>query len=96
MNYLCTRTNKYTNSDINKLQRILKYLKLTTDYELTFKKSNQYNLNIFVDASYNTHHDCKGHSGLVIQLNNNTIYTNSSKQKLTASSSTESELIEVQ
>jgi hypothetical protein len=48
-----------------------------------------------IDASYAVHHDAKGHSGIIITLGPHgiPIYVRAKKQKLTARSSTESELI---
>lgn len=49
----------------------------------------------WIDASYNLHHDSRGHSGIVVTMgrNNAPIYTKSQKQKLNTRSSTEAELV---
>lgn len=48
---------------------------------------------IYVDASYETHTDMKGHTGGLMSLGHGVIHTKSSKQKLNTKSSTESELV---
>lgn len=47
----------------------------------------------YSDASYLTHQDCHGHTGVLIMVGNTLIEPISKKQKLTALSSTEAELI---
>ena len=93
VNFLCTRINKYTIEDKFKLNRILKYIHGSKDKNLKFYKSNESNLNIYVDASHGIHADGKGHSGMLIQYNNNLIICKSRKQKIVSLSSTETELI---
>lgn len=48
-----------------------------------------------MDASYNLHHDSRGHTGIVATIgrHNSPIYARSHKQKLHTRSSTEAELI---
>jgi hypothetical protein len=46
-----------------------------------------------VDASFGTHPDGKGHTGIIITIGGGSIFVKSSKQKIVSKSSTESELI---
>jgi hypothetical protein len=50
-------------------------------------------IEVHCDASHLLHNDGKGHSGAVVLLGGNHIYSYSSKQKLQARSSIEAELI---
>ena len=49
-------------------------------------------MSIYVDASYATNMDKKGHNGDLISLGKGIIYSESSKQKINTKSSTESEV----
>ncbi len=80
--------------DKNKLIRVLKYLKGTENQELIVSAVD-YKVLAFVDASYGSHPDAKGHTGVMITLGRGPIYIQSTKQKLVAKSSTEAELIAV-
>ena len=61
------RANK---SDEEKLIRLLKYLKGTTDLGMILggDENNELNLEAFADASYGIHADAKSHTGLYITL----------------------------
>ena len=50
-------------------------------------------LQTWVDASYATHRDMKGHIGGLMSLGHGIIYDKCSKQKLNTNSSTESEVV---
>jgi histone deacetylase 1/2 len=93
INFLCTRTNKYTLEDQFKLNRVLKYLHGTRDIALTFQKSNNFEVNIMCDASHGVHHDGKGQGGALVLINANPVFFRSRKLKINSLSSTESELI---
>ena len=93
INFLCTRSNRYTIEDQFKLNRILKYLYGTKNVALTFNKSNTFNINIMCDASHGAHTDGKGQGGSLVLINNNPIFFRSKKLKINSLSSTESELI---
>lgn len=47
----------------------------------------------YVDASFATHHDGKGHTGSVIMLNGSMVHASSRKQKICTKDSTEAELV---
>ena len=61
-----------------------------------FNEDSRFKLWMSVDASFNHHWDCKGHSAIVIygsEKNNSSVLCKSAKQKSVADSSTEAELI---
>lgn len=93
VNFLCTRTNRYTLEDKSKLNRILKYLNGTQQLGIRFTKKGEINIKVFADASYGAHTDGKGQSGLLITINDNPIVFKFNKQKINTLSSTESELV---
>lgn len=94
VSFLSTRVNNNpTIQDVNKTKRVLMYLYGTKDFPLRFRKSGNNQVNGYADASYMAHIDCKGHTGVIIKIGKNLIYTESKKQKLTAQSSTESEYL---
>jgi hypothetical protein len=72
---------------------VLKYLNGTKELFLTLEVGDKMEVNAYVDASYGVHPDAKGHTGAVITLGKGAVIVKSSKQKLVAKSSTESELI---
>ena len=91
VNFLCTRVMNYTLEDKFKMSRILKYLNGTKD--LRFTRKGTVDIKVYADASHGSHVDGKGHSGLLITLNDGPILFKSSKQKITTLSSSESELV---
>jgi len=95
VSYLTTRVQKPTVRDLEKLNRVLKYLNGTRDLALYLSGSNVLNISAYIDASYATHSDYKSHSGVCISLGRGPIYCSSSKQKLNSKSSTEAEMIAV-
>jgi hypothetical protein len=50
-------------------------------------------LHTWVDASYATHNDMKGHTGGAMSMGTGLVHSKSSKQKLTTKSSTETEVV---
>lgn len=92
VSFLCSRVAQPTDGDMKKGMHVLKYLNGTRDLGLIFTKGTN-DINAYVDAAYSVHPDLKGQSGIAIRLGNNTVYTSSKKQKLTAQSSTESEIL---
>ena len=91
--FLCTRVQEPTEEDWKKLGRVLKYLMNTKDMFLTMEANDIKQFKWWVDSSFNTHWDSKGHSGRSGTLGKGAIISSSQKQKVNAGSSTESELI---
>lgn len=96
ISFLTTRIMDPTEEDHGKLIRVIKYLYGTKDLPLTLSanmlQDNEVTITAYVDASYATHDDCKGHTGAAITLGQGILYAKSSKQKTVARSSTEAEL----
>ena len=86
------RANK---SDEEKLIRLLKYLKGTTDLGMVLggDENNELNLEAFSDASYGVHADAKSHTGLYITLGRGPTLWKSYKQKSVTKSSCEAEIL---
>jgi hypothetical protein len=97
---LCTKLKSPTEQDLAKLERVLKYIAGSIDHGIVFSSGDSdLQVHAWIDASYATHDDAKGHSGTIISVgavpgsNGNIVYVKSRKQKLVARSSTEAELI---
>jgi len=95
VSFLTTRVQNPTNQDLNKLHRVLKYLKGTQHIALTLRASDNFRLSIFIDASYGTHTDLKSHTGSVVRFGQSTIGARSIKQRINTKSSCEAELVAV-
>lgn len=90
--YLATKCQRPTEDDYKHGIRVLRYLAQHKDARLLYKP-NGLKIEVYCDASHLLHADGKGHSGAVVLLGGNHIYSFSGKQKLQARSSTEAELI---
>ena len=92
--FLTTRMQSPTKSDEEKLKRIAQYLNGTKELGITIKPNSLF-LFCSADASYASHSDLKGHTGITIGLGepNAPIFTASKKQKLITRSSTEAEIL---
>jgi hypothetical protein len=95
VNFLCTRVTCPTDEDNRKLERLIKYLNGTKELGICLQPEVNAPVSVdgYVDASYATHSDAKGHTGIYVAIGNGPIFVRSSKQKLVAKSSTEAELI---
>jgi hypothetical protein len=90
---LCTRVKSPDTDDCKKLERVVRYLRGIIDMPLTLEADNPNIVKWWVDASFATHPDMKGHTGAALSLGKSVIYWESTKQKLNTRSSTESELV---
>jgi hypothetical protein len=95
VSFLNGRVQKPDEDDYKKLCRVIKYLQGTPDLPLVLAADDSGLIRWWVDASFAVHPDMKGHTGATMSLGNGSVYSTSSKQKLVARSSTESELIGV-
>jgi hypothetical protein len=99
VSYLATRCAIPTQEDFEKAKGVLSYLLSTKGLQLTHScngKDPKKLLFAFVDASYATHPDMKGHTGaLIFDECGNLLYASSTKQKLMGKSSTDAEIIAV-
>jgi hypothetical protein len=94
--YLSSKNLKPNKYDWEKLIRVFEYLNYTKERVLTIKVDNL-EVVVYVDASYLTHDNMKGHTGGVIMLGEKggTNLAISRKQRILARSSTEAELIAI-
>ena len=93
---LATRSSNPTEKDMDSLFTMLKYLHGTKEFGLVYKRSGELTLGCYIDASFNCHHDAKGHTGFVIfpdKTGSSGVIYKSIKQKRVADSSAEAELM---
>ena len=93
---LACRAERPKQSDWERLVHLAKYLNGTKDDCLIFKYGGMIELSAFVDASFMTHRDMRGHTGYCIfadKIGSAAILYRSVKQKTVADSSTEGEVI---
>jgi hypothetical protein len=92
--FLTTRVSESTIDDEKKLMRVLRYLNGTQHLGLRIQADSQLTtVRAFIDASFAVHPNMRSHTGCVITLGAGAVFVKSTKQKLTAKSSTEAELI---
>jgi len=96
VSFAATHAKDPTRGDFEELLVCLKYLGDTKDKGLRLRRgiSNRpLELRCYVDASYLTHADSKGHTGYCMSFGTvGTFYSKSSKQTLVATSSTHAEI----
>ena len=93
MAFLTTRVKKPDEDDWGKLRRCLSYLEGTRYMKLTLEVNDLRVIEWWVDASYTTHDDFKGHSGGMMSLGKGATTSASNKQKINVGSSTEGEIV---
>jgi hypothetical protein len=91
--FLTTRVKRPDEDDWGKLKRLLKYLKGTKHMKLTLSVDTLSVIRWWVDASYNVHEDCRGHTGAMMSLGRGAPISFSRKQKLNVRSSCEGKLV---
>ena len=79
--------------DYKKLSRVIRYLRGTQELHLILSAVSLNEIYWSIDGSYGSHTDMRGHTGACCTLGKGAVYTASTKQKLNAISSTETELI---
>ncbi len=90
-----TRVKSPDKDDWGKLKRVLKYLNGTKYLKLRLSVDNLGLLKGFVEASHNTHWDCRGHGGAMFTMGKGAATSYSRKVKLNSRSSTETELTNI-
>jgi len=93
ISFLSTRVNRPLEQDWHKLQRVLKYLNRTRLYDLWLQPDEELSIFAYVDASYASHVDAKGHAGIFVTMGKGPIFVKSAKHKIVSKSSTEAEFI---
>ena len=95
ISFLCTRVSKSTDEDWEKLRRLLLYLENTISMPRILGAERLDTVRTWVDASYGTHQDMKGHTGGAMSMGTGVFNVKSTKQKLNTKSSTETEVVGV-
>jgi hypothetical protein len=90
---LCTRVCKPNETDMLKLQRVLRYLNATKDRFIFISDSPITNISAMIDASFAAHEDGKSHTGEVVFVGDMVVLAKSAKQKIVTKDSTEAELV---
>jgi hypothetical protein len=80
---------------LGKLQRVLKFLKRTKSDRRTMGADDILKLETWIDASYATHENMRGHTGGAMSFGWGVVHEKASKQKLNTKSSTKSEVVGV-
>jgi hypothetical protein len=93
--YLATRVTRCNSHDIEKLCRLVRYIRSTSDLGLVLRPGVLGLLvRLFVDASYGVHADGKSHTGSCVVLGDvGAVHCRSTKQAIVTKSSTEAELV---
>jgi len=90
--WLSTRVISPTVSDENKLKRVIGYLKRTRERCKVISIDEIKRVEMFIDASFASHHDGAGHSAMVTFVRTTATILRSSKQKI-GTKKTEAELV---
>ena len=91
--FLTTRVTKSTQEDMDKLVRILRYVKDLKDPAIYLSAELiALLLRVCADAAFGVHMDGKSQSGLTMSIGQGTILTKSTKQRSVTKSSTEAEM----
>ena len=90
---LCTRVQKPSLTDWQKLVRLMKYLNGTRSDKLTLAADDLHVIKHYVDASFAVHPDFRSHTGKGSTMGTGCFDGMSSKQKINTRSSTESEVV---
>ena len=93
ISFLVKRVQKPTKQDMDKLHRVIKYIRATRDLGIILEADKNLAVYAYVDASYGVHSDMKSHTGAVIGIGKGPVYSKSSTQKMNTKSSCEAELI---
>jgi hypothetical protein len=93
--FLTTRVREPDTDDWKKLCHLMRYLKGTKSLPLLLSADGSGIVKWYVDGSYGTHPDLRGHTGGGLSMGTGFPIVTSTKQKLNTRSSTESELVSV-
>ena len=95
VSFLATRVNKCTVDDVEKLQRLVRYIRATRDSGVVLKPGGLgLTVRLYVDASYGVHADARSHTGSCVVIGDSgAVHCRSTKQSIVTKSSTEAELV---
>ena len=95
VSFFTTRVKAPDEDDWKKLHHVLMYLKGTLHMKRYLSATKLSSIFWWVDGSYGTHWDSKGHTGALMSMGRGAIVNISRKHKLNVGSSTESELVSI-
>jgi hypothetical protein len=93
VSFLMTRVKHPDEDDSGKQKRVLTYLHSTHSLKLSLFAESLSIIWWYVDASHQTHEDCRSHTGTILTLGRGAVSSSSIKQKLNTKSSTETEIV---
>ena len=95
VSFLSTRVTKCDEDDVEKLRRLVRYIRKTKDLGLVLRPGVAgISVRLFVDASFGVHADGKSHTGSCVVIGDvGAVHCRSVKQQIVSKSSTEAELI---
>jgi hypothetical protein len=95
VSYLATRVTKATVRDVEKLHRMVRYIRRTLDLGVVLRPGALgIVVRLYVDASYGVHRDGKSHTGSCVVIGDmGAVHCRSTKQHIVSKSSTEAELV---
>ena len=95
VSYLATRVTKCDGDDVDKLMRLVRYIRATRDMGMVLRPgASGIRVSLFVDASYGVHVDGRSHTGSCVVIGDlGAVHCRSSKQQIVTKSSTEAELV---
>ena len=93
--FLATRVSRCDKDDLEKLSRLIKYVRATKDHGLRLRIGNGgIEVKVLIDAAYGVHADGKSHTGSCVVIGEvGAVHCKSSKQQIVTKSSTEAELV---
>jgi hypothetical protein len=91
--FLTTRVREPDEDDWLKLKRLMRYIRGTIHMPLILRAESLNVIKWWVDASFATHDNCRGHTGATMSMGKGSVIGMSKKQKINTRSSTESELV---
>jgi hypothetical protein len=95
VSFLATRVQKCTQSDCDKLDRLLCYINATRERGIAFRPGERgITVSAYIDAAYGVHEEGRSHTGSCIVIGDiGAVHCKSTKQGLVTKSSTEAELV---
>lgn len=95
VSYLATRVHTFSEDDIHKVHRALKYLRSVKDKGIVIRVGDKLQVRAYIDAAYGVHTNSgKSHTGCAITIGHGgAVDARSAKQRIVTKSSTEAELV---
>ena len=91
--FLTKRVQAPTDDDMKKLERLIKYVRGTSELGIILEANKNLAVYGYIDLSHGVHTDMRSHTGTVIGIGKGPLFAKSSSQKINTKSSSESELV---